>query len=50
VALNFQEMFMRFFSKGKEIEHRGIQGKPSKVIISNNMTTLLKIKHHGVIA
>jgi hypothetical protein len=37
MALNFQELFMRFSLKGKEIELRGIQGKPSKVIISNNM-------------
>jgi hypothetical protein len=50
MALNFQELFMRFSSKGKEIELRGIQGKPSKVISSNNMTKLLKNGHHGVIA
>jgi hypothetical protein len=42
MALNFQELFMRFSSEGKEIELRGIQGKPSKVISSNNMTKLLK--------
>jgi hypothetical protein len=50
MALNFQELFMRFSSEGKEIELRGIQGKPSKVISSNNMTKLLKKGHHGVIA
>jgi hypothetical protein len=38
VALNFQERFMIFSSEGKEIELRGIQGNPSKVIISNYMT------------
>jgi hypothetical protein len=50
MAFNFQDLFMRFSSEGKEIEIRGIQGKPSKVISSNNMTKLLKKGHHGVIA
>jgi hypothetical protein len=50
MALNFQYRFMRFSSKGKEIELRGIQGKPYKVITSNNMKKLLKKGHHGVIA
>jgi hypothetical protein len=50
MTLNFQDIFMRFSSEGKETELRGIQGKPSKVIISNNMTKLLKKGHHGVIA
>jgi hypothetical protein len=50
MALNFQDLFMRFSSEGKEIELRGIQGKPSKVISSNNMKKLLKKGHHGVIA
>ena len=27
-AFNFQEIFLKFFSKGKEIELRGIAGKP----------------------
>ena len=36
--------------EGKKIEFRGIEGKPSKVIRSNNMTNLLKMGHHGVIA
>ena len=49
VALNFQDLFMRFFSEGKEIELRGIQGKPSKVISSNSMENLLKKGHRGVI-
>jgi hypothetical protein len=49
VALNFQDLFMRFSSKSKEVELRGIQGKPSKVISSNSMTKLLKNGHHGVI-
>jgi hypothetical protein len=42
MALNFQDLFMRFSLEGKEIHLRGIQGKPSKVIRSNNMNTLLK--------
>jgi hypothetical protein len=41
---------MRFSSEGKEIEIRGIQGKPSKVISFNNITRLLKKGHPGVIA
>jgi hypothetical protein len=40
---------MKFSSNGKEIELRGIQGKPSKVIISNSMGQLIKKGHHGVI-
>jgi hypothetical protein len=48
--LNFQELFMEFSLEGKEIELRGITGKPSKVISSNGMTKLLKKGHQGVIA
>jgi hypothetical protein len=50
VAFNFQEHFMKFSLEGKEIELRGITGKPGKVIISNNMTKLLKNGHQGIIA
>jgi hypothetical protein len=46
---NFQEFFMNFSLEGKEIELRGITGKPSKVIRSNGMTKLLKKGHQGVI-
>jgi hypothetical protein len=35
---NFQELFMKFSLEGKEIELRGIVGKPSKVISYNDMT------------
>ena len=28
VAFNFQELFLKFVSEGKEIELRGITGKP----------------------
>ena len=50
MALKFQDIFMKFSSYGKDIEFRGIQGKPSKVIISNSMTKSLKNGHQGVIA
>ena len=46
---NFQEILMKFSSEGKEIELRGITGKPSKVIRSNGMKKLLKNGHRGVI-
>jgi hypothetical protein len=41
---------MRFYSKGKEIELMGIQGKSSKVLIYNITTKLLKKGNHGVIS
>jgi hypothetical protein len=47
---NFQELFMKFSLEGKEIELRGITGKPGKVISSNGMTKLLKKGHQGIIA
>jgi hypothetical protein len=46
---NFQELFMKFSLEGKEIELRGITGKPRKVISSNGTTKLLKKGHQGVI-
>jgi len=33
---------MKFHSEGKEVELRGILGKPGKIISSNVMTNLLK--------
>ena len=42
VAFNFQELFLNFFSEGKEVELRGIAGKPGKIISSNVMKKLLK--------
>ena len=42
IAFNFQELFLKFFSEGKEIELQCIAGKPRKIIISNVMTKLLK--------
>jgi hypothetical protein len=50
MALNFQYLFIIFSSKGKEIELKGIQGKPYKMINSNSLKKLLKKGHHGVIA
>jgi hypothetical protein len=50
MGLNFQEIFMRISLEGKEIERRGIQWKPYKLISSNNMTKFIKRGHHGVIA
>jgi hypothetical protein len=50
MAFNFQELFMKFSLEGKEIELRGITGKPNKVISSNDMTKLLKKGHQGIIA
>ena len=41
---------MRFSSNEKEIELRGILGKPSKVMRSDSMGKLLKKGHQGVIA
>ena len=42
IVFNFQELFMRFSTEGKEVELRGISGKPGKVISSNGMKNLLK--------
>jgi hypothetical protein len=50
MAFNFQELFMKFSLEGKEIELRGITGKPTKVISSNGMKKLLKKGHQGIIA
>ena len=50
MAFNFQELFMKFSVEGKEVELRGITGKPRKIISSNGMTKLLKKEQRGVIA
>jgi hypothetical protein len=42
--------FHKISLEGKEIESKGITGKPSKVISSNGMTKLLKKGYQGVIA
>ena len=50
IDCNFQEIFLNFFSKGKEIELRGIVGNPRNKISSNVMKKLLKKEQRGVIA
>ena len=42
IAFNFQELFIKFSTEGKEVELTGIVGKPGKIISSNDMTKLLK--------
>ena len=42
IAFNFQKLFMKFSADGKEVELRGIAGKPGKIISSNGMKKLLK--------
>ena len=43
IAFDFQELFLNFsFSEGKEVELRGIVGKPGNIISSNVMKNLLK--------
>jgi len=50
IAFNFQEIFIKFSIEGKEVELRGIAGKPRKIISSNCMTKLLKKEQRGVIS
>ena len=50
VAFNFQELFLKFFSEGKEIKLRGITGNLGKIISSNVMKNLLNEEKRGVIA
>ena len=50
VAFNFEEIFLKFFSEGKEVELRGSAGKLGKIISSNFMKKLLKKEQRGVIA
>ena len=42
VSFNFQELFLNFFSEGKELELWGISRKPEMIKSSNVMTKLLK--------
>ena len=42
IAFNFQELFIKFSTEGKEVELRGIAGKLGKIISSNGMKNLLK--------
>ena len=41
---------MKFSAEGKEVELRGIAGKPGKIISSNGMIKLLEKEKRGVIA
>jgi len=41
---------LKFFRKGKEVELRGIEGKPRKIINSNRMKKLLNKEQQGIIA
>eukprot|EP00253_Pinus_taeda_P032873 PITA_32873 len=49
ITFNFGEVFLKFFWEGKEVELRGIEGKPGKIINSNSMTKLLNKEQQGVI-
>jgi hypothetical protein len=49
MSVNFQDLCMIFSSKENKIKLRVIQGKLSKVIISNSMKTLIRKGHHVVI-
>ena len=50
ITFNFQELFMKFSTKGKEVELRGIPRKPGRIINSNGMKKPLKKEQRGVIA
>ena len=50
VSFNFQELFLKKNSEGKEVKLRGIAGKPGNIISSNVMTKLLKKEQRGVIS
>ena len=50
IAFNFQEIFLKFFSKGKEVELQGIVGKLGNIISSNVMKNILKKEKWGIIA
>eukprot|EP00253_Pinus_taeda_P022383 PITA_22383 len=43
IAFNFQEIFMKFSLEGKEVELRGIAGKPRKIISSNILDNHSKV-------
>ena len=49
IYFNFQELFMKFFWEGKEIELRGIEGKTRKIINSHSMTKILNKQQRGLI-
>ena len=49
MAFNFQNLFMKYSWEGNDFLLNGITGKPSKVIKSNGMKTLLNKWKQGVI-
>jgi len=50
IAFNFQELFLKIFWEGKEVELRGIKGKSGKIINYNSMKRLLNEEQWGVIS
>ena len=50
IAFNFQEIFLKLFSKGNEVELQGIARKLGNIISSNVMKNLLKKDQQGLIA
>jgi len=50
ITFDFQEIFLKLFWEGKEVELKGIAKKPRKVINSNGMTKLLKREQWSEIA
>ena len=50
LGYNFQELFMKFSTEGKEFELRGIAGKLGNIMSSNGMKNLLEKEERGVIA
>jgi len=50
IDFNFQELFLKSFWEGKEVELRGIIGKLGKLISCNGMTMHIHKKEQGVVA
>jgi len=50
IVFYFQELFLKFFWEGKEVELRGITRKPVNIINSNDMKKVLNKVQRGVIA
>jgi len=50
IAFNFQEIFLKFFLEGKEVELRGIARKLGKIISSKSMEKLLNKEQCGIIS
>lgn len=49
IAFNFQELFLKFFREGKEVELRGIIRKLGRIINSNRMTKIPKKKQQSIV-